>query len=280
MPAIPSKVATRLTTQLKRFQGILASAKSRDVNESDTGILVTDVLADLFGYDKYTEITSEYAIRSTYCDLAIKIDGTLQLLIEVKAIGIELRDAHARQAVDYAANQGVEWVVLTNGIVWKAYRVAFTKPIGQDLVLEVDLLNLNPRTAADLNLLYLLCREGIVKSLLPEYYLHRQATSRFALGAIVLSEPMLEVVRRELRRLNPGVRVDLEEIKTVLMQEVIKREVMEGEAAEEARRRVRRSISRALRTRQPRGVDEEPESLTPASQTAERSDLAPEAAHP
>jgi hypothetical protein len=188
--------------------------------------------------------------------------------------------AHARQAVDYVSNQGVEWVVLTNGIVWKAYRVAFTKPTGQDLVLEVDLLNLNLRTAADLNLLYLLCREGIVKSLLPEYYLHRQATSRFALGAIVLSEPMLGVVRRELRRLNPGVRVDLEEIKTVLMQKVIKREVMEGEAAEEARRRVRRSIGRALRTRQPRSVDEETESVTPASQVGEGSDTAPEAEHP
>ena len=40
------------------------------------------------GFDKYSEITSEYVIRSTYVDLAIKLDGKLALLIEVKAIGL------------------------------------------------------------------------------------------------------------------------------------------------------------------------------------------------
>jgi len=29
----------------------------------------------LFGYDKYEEVTGEFAIRGTWCDLAIKIDG-------------------------------------------------------------------------------------------------------------------------------------------------------------------------------------------------------------
>ena len=54
-------------------------------------------------------------IRSTFCDLAVKLDGHLAFLIEVKAIGLELKEQFVKQAVDYAANQGVEWVVLTNG---------------------------------------------------------------------------------------------------------------------------------------------------------------------
>jgi hypothetical protein len=52
MPQVPAKVADRLALAIKRFQPILASAQSRDVNESDTSIIVTDLLADLFGYDK------------------------------------------------------------------------------------------------------------------------------------------------------------------------------------------------------------------------------------
>jgi len=67
-------------------------------------------------------------IRGTYCDLAVRIDGALALLIEAKAIGLELKDAFVKQAVDYAANQGVEWVVLTNAIVWRANKVNFGKP--------------------------------------------------------------------------------------------------------------------------------------------------------
>ena len=69
MPRIPQKVARRLSFGLKQFQPILESAKSRDVNESDTVVIVTDILSEIFGYDKYNEVTSEYAIKGTYCDL-------------------------------------------------------------------------------------------------------------------------------------------------------------------------------------------------------------------
>jgi hypothetical protein len=89
-----------------RLHSILASARARDVNESDTVVLVTDILQDVFGYDKYAEITSEHMIRGTFCDLAVKLDGHLSLLIEVKAIGLDLKEQFVKQAVDYAANQG------------------------------------------------------------------------------------------------------------------------------------------------------------------------------
>jgi hypothetical protein len=75
MPQVPSKVAVRLSQAIKRFQPIIASAKSRDANESDTVIVVTDMFSEVFGYDKYSQITSECSIRRTWCDLAIKMDG-------------------------------------------------------------------------------------------------------------------------------------------------------------------------------------------------------------
>lgn len=252
MPAIPTKVADRLVSGLKRFQPILSSARARDVNESDTVLLTTDLLAYFFGYDKYSEITSEHAIRGTYCDLAIKIEGEIRLLIEVKAIGLELKDPHIKQVVDYAANQGVEWVALTNGVTWRVYRVHFAKPIDNELVLEFDLLELNHRSTAHLETLYLLTREGIMKDSLPLYYAQRQATNRFFLGALLLSDPVLDLVRRELRRLAPDVRIDNAEIKTALMSEVLKREVVEGEKAEDARKKVQRAAGKALRMAKPK----------------------------
>jgi Type I restriction enzyme R protein N terminus (HSDR_N) len=216
-------------------------------NESDTVLLTTDLLAYFFGYDKYSEITSEHAIRGTYCDLAIKIEGELRLLIEVKAIGLELKEAHVKQVVDYAANQGVEWVVLTNAITWRVYRIHFGKPIDNELVIQFDLLEMNPRVAGHLENLYLLTREGILKDSLALYYAQRQATNRFFLGALLLSDPVLDVLRRELRRLAPDVRIDNAEIKAALTSEVLKREVVEGEKAEEARKKVQRAAGKALR---------------------------------
>ena len=44
--AIPNKVADRLSTGLKRFQPIISAAKARDANESDTPMIVTDMMAE------------------------------------------------------------------------------------------------------------------------------------------------------------------------------------------------------------------------------------------
>src|ERR1700748_646343 len=178
---IPSRVSDRLASGLKHFQPILASAKSRDVNESDTSMIVTDMLAEIFGYDKYNEVTRELTIRGTHCDLATRIDGKYQMLIEVKAIGLELKDAHVKQAVDYAANQGVEWVALTNGALWRVFRVIFGKPIDIELVLDFDFLALSHKAASQLENLFLLTRESMLKSGLYAYHDHLQATNKFYL---------------------------------------------------------------------------------------------------
>src|SRR4051812_28189310 len=100
MATIPARVASRMAAAVKRFQPILQSAKNRDVNESDTLMIVTDMLSEMFGYEKYAEITSEHAIRGTYCDLATLLEGRVQMLLEAKAIGIELKDSHVKQAID------------------------------------------------------------------------------------------------------------------------------------------------------------------------------------
>ncbi len=247
MATVPKKVAERLVAGIKRYQPILSSAKARAVGESDTVTIIKDMLADVFGYDKYTDVTSEYSIRGTYCDLAIKIDGQLQTLIEVKAIGLDLKDAHVKQAIDYAANQGVDWVLLTNGVTWRVYHLVFSKPIEQELVLEIDFLALNSRLESDLELLYLWCKEGWQRSVLGEYHTQKQALSRFFVGAMLQTDTVLDVIRRELRRVSPDVRIDSEQIRGVLVNEVIKREVLEGEKAEEARKKVAKAAKTALR---------------------------------
>jgi hypothetical protein len=244
---IPKKVEERISAGMKRFQAILASAKARDIGEADTVTIVTDMLADVFGYDKYSEITSEHAIKGTYCDLATKLDGAVQSIIEVKAIGLDLKDQHVKQAIDYAANQGVDWVALTNGVVWRVYKVLFAKPIDYEMVIDFDFLALNPRTQQHLELMYLFCKEGWAKSVLGDYHTQKQALSRFFLGAIVISEPVLEVIRRELRRVSPEVRVELAQIKDLLVDEVLKREVTEGEKAEDARKKIARAAKKLLR---------------------------------
>lgn len=245
MANLTKTVQARLVEGLKRFQPVLQSAKSRDVNESDT--IIADMLAEVFGYDKYTEITREHCIRNTYCDLAVMLDGTVQLLIEVKAIDTDLREAHVKQAVDYAANKGVEWVALTTGDRWQVYRVIFGKPIDKELVVDLNILKMSSRSQHDLDKLFLLSKESVQRSALVEYHDQQQATSKFFYGAVILSEPIVNRISRELRRVTPGLRIEDSEIIETLRSDILKREILEGDKAKEAERAVRKASDRKLR---------------------------------
>ena len=163
MATIPKRVSERLSKETRKFQKVLLGAKDRDINESDTVVIITDMLATVFGFDKYSEITSEYAIRGTYCDLAVKTDENVKYLIEVKAIGLDLKDSHLRQAVGYGAQHGIQWVVLSNGIEWEIYRIKFERPVGHELLCAFNFLELHPRKKEDQEILFLLCKEGLSK---------------------------------------------------------------------------------------------------------------------
>jgi predicted type IV restriction endonuclease len=244
MSNIPKKVIERFMKSVPRFQKVLQIAKDRDVNESDTVSVLNDIFSDVFGYNKYLEVTSEFTIRGTYCDLAIKIDDKVQFLIEVKAIGIDLKEPHIRQAIDYGANHGVQWVVLTNGIEWRLYRIRFEQPINYDLVCNFNFLDLNPKDVKDQMCLFILSKEGLIKNTRDDFYGKVQSVNRYIIGSFILSEPILSLIRRELKRLADGVKVEIDEIEYIVRSEVLKREVVEGDEAEAAKVRVNKFYKR------------------------------------
>lgn len=63
---LPAKVQARIAQQLKKYQATITDARKRDINEADTAHLAMDILADVFGYRKIEEITSEKAIRKNW----------------------------------------------------------------------------------------------------------------------------------------------------------------------------------------------------------------------
>ncbi|MDE1986583.1 MAG: type I restriction enzyme HsdR N-terminal domain-containing protein [Alphaproteobacteria bacterium] len=248
--SVSQKVETRISTELKRYRSILANAKQRDVSESDTVIIVADMLSDIFGYDKHQHVTTEHAIRGTYVDLAVVVDEDIRFLIEVKAIGIALKDAHVKQAVDYGANKGVEWVVLTNGATWRVYKIYFIQPIERSLVFEIDVLSENPKSADVAECFGILSREGFSKRSMSELLQQKQVTSRYALGALLLSDTILNELRRELRRISPGLKVDTNYLGATLENDVIKRELVDSEEAKAATsliKKLQRSLARERR---------------------------------
>ena len=70
---------------------------------------------DALGFDKYADLTTEYQVKGEFADYGVRIDRELIAFIEVKRVATKLAPKHLRQVEMYAVNEGVEWVLLTNG---------------------------------------------------------------------------------------------------------------------------------------------------------------------
>ncbi|MBX9462347.1 MAG: type I restriction enzyme HsdR N-terminal domain-containing protein [Aquamicrobium sp.] len=249
MSKLPKKFVDRVGANLKKYQRVAIAQQKADVAEADTVTVVKDILADVFGYDKYEELTSEHQIKATYCDLAIRIGGKLRLLIEVKSAGSSLADNHLRQVIDYGAHQGIHWVILTNAVEWRLIRIYVSNQISHEEVCRFILPDMTPRNEDHLRQMFLFAKEGLTTDAMDAFHQQAQLFNRFTVAAILRSEPVVAVVRRELRRLFPDLKVAPENLAALIEHEVIKREAMDGDKAKEAATRIRKAQGKLERAR-------------------------------
>jgi len=245
MMAVSKKVSDRISLQVKKYQVVLNEALARDISESDTVVIIGDMIADLLGYKKYSEITTEFAIRGTYVDLAVKVGNEVRFLIEAKAIGQQLKDNHIKQAVDYGANHGIEWVVLTNGILWQVYKIHFKQPIDKALVFEIDLLKVTPKNPQLIEGLGNLSREGFTQSSMTAFFQQQQATSKFSIAALLQTDSMVIALKKELKKIGAGAKIDDSFLKFMLQNEVLKRELIDSDEAKSATEYIKKAIKPA-----------------------------------
>ncbi|GAB4100371.1 hypothetical protein [Sinomonas halotolerans] len=184
---------------VRKFAGPLRELLERDANEGDTRLLITDLLCEGLGYDKYADLTTEYMVRQDFADYGVRIDRQLVAFIEVKRVSQKLNERHLRQVQMYAVNEGIEWMVLTNGQIWQVYHLTGGLPIVVDLALEVDLLGPEPAETKASRLFYL-HHESLKRRQIEDVWRHSAATAPELLLEVVLSEPVLDVIRREVKK--------------------------------------------------------------------------------
>ena len=153
MAKITKKVRERLRAGLRRFKPLLKAARERDASRADTATLALDQLSDLFGFDRYTEVTSELDNREAVYDFAIHSGGSTAMLVRVSPVGDAPDDRYLLATSQHALLNGVEWIVLTNGIGWQVHHVediGNTRP-ETPVVLAFDLSHMQPGRDAHLD---------------------------------------------------------------------------------------------------------------------------------
>lgn len=208
---------SRISNSLKKLNKPTLLLKEKDALEADTRHLVTDILVDALGYDKYENLTAEFAVKGDFADYGIRLDKQLEAFIEVKRISQKLSPSHLRQVESYALKEGVQWAILTNAQVWQAYHVTPVK--GQQsevtLIFEVDILDETLKPSAKTELLFLISKEGLSKGRLAEYLSAQNAVSPKTLKPILLSDDVLAAVRKEIKRKTKH-NIDLKDLKNAV----------------------------------------------------------------
>jgi hypothetical protein len=75
--------------------------------------------------------------------------------------------------------------------------------------------------------------EAFSKDTLSDWFHEKQITSKFSIAALLLSDAMLDSLRLQIRRLSQ-IRLDIDDLRTLLTDEVIKRELIDGDEAKSA----------------------------------------------
>jgi len=239
MAVYQDKALERVARGLRKYKSVAQKARANGAKESDTRMIVSSIVSDALGWDAFDNLTGEYRIKGNYADFVIRKDGKHFIIVEVKAITMNLNEKHLYQAITYAANEGVEWVILTNGAEWRLYRVLFSKPVAHEPVFEVSLLDdtMKPKDKAEL--LYLLTPEAQRKDELEAYYQRKKALSGSNIAKLMLSESVLTRLRAEIKA-DSGHRVALDELGQILVDCVIRAEA-QGEPVVKQPKRVQRA---------------------------------------
>lgn len=196
--------------QLKTYKHRYLRKDYANRNEADTRIMTNSFLTEILGYQELEEIKTEYRIKSEYADYVIQLKRKKHFVVEVKSIELDINEKHLRQSLSYAANEGIDWILLLNGREVQLYRVNFSKPITTTLIFKLDLMNPEDLKKAP-ELLWNLTKKAVEKNELEVFWKRTTALNPENLSKILYSEEIVKRLRNDLKE-QTGIYFQIEDV--------------------------------------------------------------------
>jgi len=138
-----------LIQALKEVRTKIPQLAKHSLNETSTRTILVNPILQVLGWD----VTDPDIVRLEYptidgknVDYALKVDGKPVLLVEAKALDDPLKEKAIGQVVSYAANDGIAWCILTNGVNWQVYKSLEQCKAPEKLMFGV---NIDPKATTD-----------------------------------------------------------------------------------------------------------------------------------
>ena len=208
-----------LTECLKQYKRKYLRKEFSSLDESATRIMTNSFLTDVLGYKELEEIKTEYRIRGEYADYVIQLKRKKHFVVEVKSIDIDINEKHLRQSLAYAANEGIDWIILLNGREIELYKVNFNKPISTTLIFRLNLLDKDDFKCAPEQLWYL-TKTSIERNEIEEFWKRANILQHENLAKILYSEEIVKRLRNDLKN-STDIYFQLEDVAESLYEIII-----------------------------------------------------------
>lgn len=195
---LPTHKRTKLQQAVKLYVKKYLPSNMTELDESGTRLMINSFLTEVLGYSPIEEVKTEYMIRGTYADYVIQTRGVRQFLVEVKALSFSLSDKHLRQAINYGANEGIEWALLTNGRCFEFYKILFNKPIESRKVFSFDLSDPSQLKSC-VELLQYLHKDAVTNKGLPLLWNKNCALDPLTIAGLLYAAPVTNFLKRTLK---------------------------------------------------------------------------------
>jgi len=213
------KQLQQLKEGIKSYKRKYLRKEFSSVDESATRIMVNNFLTELLGYQELVEIKTEYRIKSEYADYVVQLKRKKHFVVEVKSIELDLNEKHLRQSLSYAANEGIDWILLLNGREIQLYRVNFGKPVTTTLIYKLDLLN-NDDFKKCPELLWYLTKKAVEHGELETFWKRTNALNPSNIAKLMYSEDIVKKLRSYLKD-QTGIYFQVDDVAGSLLQVIV-----------------------------------------------------------
>ena len=111
---------------------VIANDQVLALNETETRTHLIDPVLAALGYQSLDTVRREHRLPASgqVIDYLLTA-GEHRIAVEAKSVGTELAAREGSQLVGYAAQEGIRWGLLTNGLHWQIYDIEAFRKLGE-----------------------------------------------------------------------------------------------------------------------------------------------------
>ena len=132
MAVYQDKAKDRIKKGLRRMTSIVEKGRAEDFKEADTRKIVSDILCEYLGWDRFDNVTAEQMIGSRFADYVVRTSDEEVFVVEVKQIGLKLKETHLNQARIALSGENLADHIISTEVINKL-RIAIKNTTGQNL---------------------------------------------------------------------------------------------------------------------------------------------------